>query len=177
MVQKFYICQHMRKLFYFIFIGVFLICLGCKDEQSKEQSEQEQFLQKVIGDDYQDKLSIPITESGEVDTANMAQIQFEQQIQRFDTIYAGDKITREFVFTNTGVKNLYITDSSTSCGCTVASYTKDGVPPGKQGKVVVNYDSKDRKGDEFKKVKIYSNTYPNETTIELKGFVIDTKKK
>ena len=39
------------------------------------------------------------------------------------------------------------------------------------------YDSKDRKGDENKEVTIYSNTYPNETKLELKGYVIETKKK
>lgn len=166
----------MRSTIYLFLIIAVCNFVACKEDISPEEKKKDQFLTKVIGEDYKDKLSIPITEDGQVDTANMASILFEDPIQQFDTIYQGDKVSHEFTFTNTGAKNLYILDSSTSCGCTVASYTKDAVPPGSTGKVVINYDSKDRKGEENKKVKIYANTYPNESVIELKGFVIETKK-
>lgn len=51
-----------------------------------------------------------------------------------------DDGVRSFEFTNTGDAPLIITDAQSTCGCTVPSYPKEPIMPGKTGKIEVKYN-------------------------------------
>lgn len=51
-----------------------------------------------------------------------------------------DNGIRFFEFTNTGDAPLIIKDVKSSCGCTVPSWPKEPIAPGKSGKIEVKYN-------------------------------------
>ena len=51
-----------------------------------------------------------------------------------------DDGVRKFEFTNTGDAPLIIKDVRSTCGCTVPSYPKEPIMPGKSGKIEVKYN-------------------------------------
>ena len=77
----------------------------------------------------------------ELDSANYTNIKWIDTLQNFGTVPKGEKVKITFKFENDGDKPLFITNVSPSCGCTVASYTKDAILPGKQGEVTGEFDS------------------------------------
>ncbi len=52
----------------------------------------------------------------------------------------GDIVDINFTCKNTGDKPLYLVYVRPSCGCTVADYTKEPIPPGKEGKIDAQFD-------------------------------------
>lgn len=51
-------------------------------------------------------------------------------------------VTATFKITNKGDKPLVISNVTTSCGCTVADWTKEPIAPGKTGSVSSTFDAK-----------------------------------
>lgn len=75
-----------------------------------------------------------------------------------------------FTFTNTGDKPLVIHQAFSSCGCTVAAFTKTPIEPGKKGEVTVTYDGKGKFPGHFKKaVTIRSNASNNLARVYIEG--------
>jgi hypothetical protein len=62
----------------------------------------------------------------------------------------------EFTITNTGTEDLIISGAKGSCGCTVPTYPKEPIAPGKSATIKVTYDTK-RPGSFKKSVTITSN--------------------
>jgi hypothetical protein len=108
-----------------------------------------------------------------VSNENEAQITFEKTIHDFGSIMEGEKAEFSFKFTNTGNKQLIISNVSSSCGCTVPSYTKEPLEPGESGVVKVVFDSKMRIDHFEKAVTVVANTNPIETRLLVRGFVIN----
>ena len=79
-------------------------------------------------------------------------IQFEKNSHNFGTFQEKDVQTAVFTFTNSGDKPLIIQQAMSSCGCTVASYTKTPVAPGAKGEVKVTYNGKGKPAGQFQKV-------------------------
>ena len=75
------------------------------------------------------------------DTANYTSIQWIDSLYDFGSVAMGAQVNMTFHFKNTGNKPLIITDARPGCGCTVASFTKQAIPPGGQGEVSGTYDS------------------------------------
>lgn len=96
--------------------------------------------------------------------------QFEQQTHDFSDIPQGKPVTTTFNYTNTGEAPLVITNVQTSCGCTVADYTKDAVLPGKSGYVKVTYNAANT-GAFNKAVTITANTETGNQVLFIKGKV------
>jgi hypothetical protein len=59
----------------------------------------------------------------------------------FGDVKLNNPVTYEFEFTNKGQAFLVISNVVASCGCTVAEYTKDPVPPNGKGMVKATYDA------------------------------------
>lgn len=144
--------------------------ITCKSEPAPLTAD-EQHMTSIAGAGYESDIRMPVDPYGNVDTSSMAQISFLAKVFDFDTINAGKSVKHTYTFTNTGVKDLLVTDTKTTCGCTISSHTKTAIPPGSQGKIEVTYDSKERKGEQEKVIRVYTNTYPNETLLKIKGFV------
>lgn len=78
----------------------------------------------------------------------VAQTAFSQAIISFDktkidlgTFSENQVQTAVFEFTNTGDNPLVVHQAFSSCGCTVADFTKEPIQPGAKGKVVVTYNA------------------------------------
>ena len=80
----------------------------------------------------------------------------------------GDIVSITFRCKNTGNKPLYLYDVHPSCGCTLADYTKEPIAPGKEGKIVAQFDTKkSHPGEVHKSVSVSSNN-SNYATASLK---------
>ena len=74
-----------------------------------------------------------------------------------------------FIFTNNGTSELIISNAKGSCGCTVPSWPREPIAPGKTGELKVKYDTK-RIGLINKSVTIQSNAVTSPTKIiRIKG--------
>ena len=84
-------------------------------------------------------------------------VTFEKSTHDFGDITQGDKVEHVYKFTNTGTEPLMITDVQVQCGCTKPKWSKDPVPPGAQGELVIGFDSNGKSGAQFKVVTLISN--------------------
>lgn len=105
------------------------------------------------------------------DVTSGAQIDFEKETHDYGNVEFGGNGQCTFVFKNTGNAPLIISNAKGSCGCTVPSWPKEPIAPGKTGTITVKYDTK-RPGAINKSVTITSNA-ANEPTkvIRIKGNV------
>lgn len=84
-----------------------------------------------------------------------------------------DNGIRAFEFTNTGDAPLIIKDVKSTCGCTVPSWPKEPIAPGKSGKVEVKYNM--NTGPIRKTITVQSNAvnYPDGMVpLKIKGEVV-----
>ncbi len=96
---------------------------------------------------------------------------FEKTIHDFGQIREGERVSYSFKFTNTGTAPLVISNVVPSCGCTVPEWPKEPIAPGESEYITLIFDSKGRSGNFLKNVSIFANTIPNQTVLEIKGFI------
>ncbi len=102
-------------------------------------------------------------------------IKFETQTIDYGIIEKGADGMREFKFTNTGKSPLKITRVKSSCGCTIPTYPKGEIMPGKSDIIHVKYNTS-RAGRFSKSVSIFTNTVPERSVLRIKGEVTDPNK-
>jgi hypothetical protein len=100
------------------------------------------------------------------------QLNFREVEKDFGMILHGERVMHRFNFTNSGNKTLVVTGVSSSCGCTVADYSKEPIEPGKSGYVEVTFDSQNRQGFQEKSITVLSNCEPNRKELKIKANVI-----
>lgn len=73
--------------------------------------------------------------------------------------FTEDKVqTYVFKFKNTGDQPLVIHQAFASCGCTVPTFSRDAIAPGKTGEIKVEYNGKNKLPGHFKKsISVRSN--------------------
>lgn len=98
-------------------------------------------------------------------------MKFKEETHDFGNLQQGAPAVHEFVFSNTGKEPIIVQNAKGSCGCTVPSYSKDPVAPGKTGAIKVSYDSK-RVGPINKTVTVTSNV--GTTVLHIKGNIEKT---
>jgi hypothetical protein len=99
-----------------------------------------------------------------------AKITFETETIDYGNIEKGADGNREFVFTNTGLEPLIITNCKGSCGCTVPSWPKTPIAPGEKASIKVKYDTQ-RVGQFTKTVTVMSNASNDNVVIKIRGVV------
>lgn len=104
------------------------------------------------------------------DVKKMPLFSWEHQTYDFADIPKGTPVTTTFNYTNNGEVPLVISNVQTSCGCTVADYTKDAVLPGKSGYVKVTYNAANP-GAFNKAVTVTANTETGSQVLFIKGKV------
>ena len=83
----------------------------------------------------------------EIATAQSSALIFEKSTIDFGIIAEEGGTQTKFVSaTNSGETPIYIKDVTTSCGCTVASYSRDAIFPGESTTIGVTFDPRDRPG-------------------------------
>ena len=102
-----------------------------------------------------------------------AVIKFDKTTHNFGTFKESQKMHYEFVFTNTGDKPLVIQQAFSSCGCTVANYSKDPIAPGAKGKLSVTYNGKGKFPGHMKKpITIRSNAANSMVRVYIEGNMV-----
>ncbi|WP_321335185.1 DUF1573 domain-containing protein [uncultured Bacteroides sp.] len=102
-------------------------------------------------------------------------ISSNKETHNFGQIKWKKPVTVQYTITNTGNKVLVLTNVTTSCGCTVADWTKDPIEPGKKGVVSATFDAK-ALGHFDKTVGIYSNAQPSLVYLNFVGEVVEEVK-
>lgn len=95
-------------------------------------------------------------------------------VYNYGTIQKGADGRCVFIFKNNGKEPLIITNTKSSCGCTVPSPPKYPILPGHTDSVAIKYNTK-RLGKINKSVTITSNAKNSPIVLRIKGNVIDTK--
>jgi hypothetical protein len=98
-------------------------------------------------------------------------MKFEKETHDFGKIMAGDKVTYEFKFTNTGKSPLIISNAVASCGCTIPSWPKTPIKPGESAGIKVVFNSATKMGLQDKQITVTANTNPAQNVVHLIGEV------
>ena len=98
------------------------------------------------------------------------EITFETLVHDYGQINQGDNGECEFVFKNTGKAELILTNCRSSCGCTVPSWPKDPIPPGKKASIKVKYNTQ-RIGQINKTITVESKAVKDRVVLKITGNV------
>lgn len=98
------------------------------------------------------------------------EMSFDETEFDFGTIEQGEEQEHTFTFTNTGKAPLVITNASSSCGCTVPTWTKEPIAPGEKGEMLVKFNGSGQ-NQVTKTVNITANTESGKEQIKIKAFV------
>lgn len=126
-------------------------------------------MKKIITILFIGLISLSMNAQGKV-----AKIQFKTDTIDYGTIEKGANGVRVFEFTNTGDAPLIISNVTSSCGCTVPSWTKEPVMPKASGTIEVKYDT-NRVSPIRKTITVISNAATPTIALKIKGDVIDAK--
>jgi len=91
-------------------------------------------------------------------TVQLTRVKFKSTKLDLGKVMQGQKIRGAFEVTNIGDKPLTILGAEGSCGCTVPSYSKEPIAPGKTTKIDIEFDSSGKMGEQSKTVNVRMNT-------------------
>lgn len=108
---------------------------------------------------------------------NAPNIKFLNPVHDFGTAVPGERVKHEYYFTNTGNDTLIIRRVQASCGCTGTMLGKKEIAPGDTSKIAINFNTRGRKGKQYKTITVISND-PDHSSIvlQLKGTLVNTPK-
>lgn len=156
----------MNKIAFIALIA--LLVASCKKEEAKDV----QPVANPAVDINQPMVHhVDTTTAAAVPVENQTEMTFTEKEHDFGTINQGDKPMHIFKFTNTGTKDLVITNAVGSCGCTVPEYPKEPVGPGKTGTMKVSFNSTGKTGNQAKTVTISANVPNGATVLTIKANV------
>ncbi len=104
------------------------------------------------------------------DTIVKGKIEFEESIHDFGQIKHGGDGTFEFIYKNTGTIPVSLSNVRSSCGCTIPTWPKEPLLPGKSEVIKVKYDTK-RTGAFSKTITVYANAEGSPFRLQIKGTV------
>lgn len=144
----------MKRTIFVLALAGFFAFTSCKDNAADKVNEE-----NVANAAERD------AEAGKLPVMSFAETEFD-----FGNIEQGTNVEHVFKFSNTGEADLVIVDAKSSCGCTVPEYTKDPVPPGGEGEMLVKFNGSG-KNQVSKTVTITTNTAAGKEQIKIKAFV------
>jgi len=95
-----------------------------------------------------------------------------EQSYDFSTVVEGPQITHDFKIKNEGKEPLILSNVHASCGCTVPTWPKEPILPGKESVISVTYNTSGRPGHFTKSITIESNSSGGNKVINITGEVI-----
>lgn len=93
----------------------------------------------------------------EKELAERPKLKINKILHDFKKAKAGDTLTMEFLLTNEGPTTLNIRKVKSNCECTTAELEKDEIPPNETVSLKIAFDTKGRRGTQYKNVTIFSN--------------------
>jgi len=164
-----YFCKKKQKMKAIIFVSLFSITLiACNNEQPVNQDNQSD--DSLITTDI---IQNPISDKDTtLDNSNLPVFKFQETSFDFGVLVEGEKVAHSFRYKNIGNSDLIITSVSTTCGCTVPSFSKEPLKPGDEAELEVVFSSSGKHGMQHKTITILANTQPNRTYLEIMAEVI-----
>lgn len=98
-------------------------------------------------------------------------ISFDREVHDFGTVKEGDVVETSFVVTNSGKSDLVILDAKATCGCTVPTWPKEPIAPGKTGEIKVKFNTSGKPNKQSKTVTLYTNTEKGTEAVKISGMV------
>ncbi len=98
-------------------------------------------------------------------------INFASTVHDYGTISQGADGSHDFKFTNLGKSPLILNNVRSSCGCTVPSWTREPIAPGKGGVIKVVYNT-NTIGNFNKSIVVSSNAKNSDVVLQVKGNVV-----
>ena len=90
--------------------------------------------------------------------AKLTNIEWKEKSVNYGKIKEGETLNLEFHFKNTGEAPLLISRVEPSCGCTVAEFPKEPIPPGKEGTIKGSFNSAGKISTQHKTLMVYANS-------------------
>lgn len=146
----------MKRLFFTFTITAFLLFLTSCGNTEKP----------ISTDLVNNPKSASSTKEGDVPV-----LTFDKNEHDFGIAMQGERLSYSFKFTNTGKKDLIISQTSANCGCTVADFPQTPIHPNGKGHVTIVFDTKGLKGLQTKSVVVYANTNPNQVNLRVSAMV------
>lgn len=117
---------------------------------------------RVVPESVLDSIANPPLMQGEV------VLKFDLQNIHFGKLSEDDvPTTYRFDFTNIGKKPICLTKVTTSCGCTVASFDKEVLQPGKKGMINVTFNPHGKVGTVDTRIFIYTDISSQRPTAKV----------
>lgn len=147
-------------------IVVSIVFQACSTKSASENSQENSSSAQELITLPAPKINVVAQEQTE------AYIVFEKTKHDFGKVYHGEKLEYTFFFTNKGQDNLVIYSSNASCGCTVPEFEKQPIPPGKQGRIKIVFDTKGFRGLQNKSISVVSNASNNYVLLIVSANII-----
>lgn len=144
----------MKKGILFLAVVAAMVFTSCKEDASNKVKAEN--VEEAAARDAQDVV--------------YPEIAFEETEYDFGTIEQGTNVEHTFTFTNTGKAPLVITNATSSCGCTVPTWTKEPIAPGESGEMLVKFNGSGQ-NQVTKTVNITANTESGKEQLKIKAFV------
>ncbi len=93
----------------------------------------------------------------------------------FGKIREGEFVTHDFNFENIGDVPYKIQEVEGSCGCTIADYPKQSIPPGGKGVITVRFNSIGKVGDNTEFVTVLGNSQPEHVSLLIEAKVYENE--
>ena len=155
-----------------LFIAVMLFVIAVVQIFSLRLQLTGHLLRGVNGMAIEDKPVLPIRS---VPDMPLTRLQFDSALHDFGTIPDNHKAYTQFSFTNIGKEPLMIFSAEGSCGCTVPTWPKEPIAPGKQGIIEISFDPNGKSGEHSKIITITSNTAPTATILTIKATIVKSE--
>lgn len=124
------------------------------------------------GQHEQAKPGTPATTAPAANNPNAPKITFTEQAYDFGTVVEGPQITHDFKIRNDGKEPLVLSNVHASCGCTVPTWPKEPILPGKESVISATYNTSGRPGHFSKTITIESNAVGGKNVVTITGDVI-----
>ncbi|MEA3445889.1 MAG: DUF1573 domain-containing protein [Bacteroidota bacterium] len=149
---------------FFIIVILFLVIFQALVSCNSNSETNKQITTDIIKN--------PVSATGKTMEDVLPKITFDDTTHNFGAIIEGEIVEHTFVFTNTGGSKLVLTKVSAACGCTIPKYDTKPVKPGEKGKIIVSFNSENRKGNQNKVIKVLANTQPSLTKLNITANIL-----
>lgn len=96
-----------------------------------------------------------------------AEISFEKPTAEFGDIKQGQVVNATFKFKNTGKAPLVLSNVTATCGCTIPSWPKEPIAPGKSSEITATFNSAGKMGQQNKVITIISNAKTSQSQVSI----------
>jgi hypothetical protein len=97
----------------------------------------------------------------------LGEIVFEKTTQEFGDIKQGQVVNAVFKFTNKGKAPVILSNVQTTCGCTVPTWTREPIAPGKSAEINATFNSAGKMGQQNKVITVFSNAKNSQTQVSI----------